>query len=154
MSLLGLLSGERSATVRTIEMCNVFPDRIRSRTVRTLTIAESRQTLRSGAQLRIHSKETFIGRLHPSFCSVSSSSSLSLPLLDRLTEILPPLIQELCLPIGLGCLFYGHPQKAWFEQMRLCKCLPHRDRIRTETQSSFRPDGAPLRSKAKNGWCG
>ena len=129
----------------------MFPGRILSGTVGALAILESRQTLRSGAQMGIAVKEQLISRLHPGRCRVSSSGSLSLPLLDRLTEILPPLIQELCLPIGLGCLFYGHPQKAWFEQMRLCKCLPHRDRIRTEMRQVFAQ--MELRSKAKKvGW--
>jgi hypothetical protein len=87
-------------------MGNVFPCGIRSGTVGTLTVLESSQTLRRRAQMGIAVKKPLIGRLHPGFGSVSSSGSLSLPLLDRLTDILTPLFQELCLPIG-------HPQKAW-----------------------------------------
>jgi hypothetical protein len=109
LNLLGRLSRQRSqsAAVGTIVMCDVFPDLIRSRTVRTSTIRQSIQSLRSGAQMGIAGEEQLIRRLHPGCGSVSSSSSLSLPLLDRLTDILPPLIQELCMPIGRGCLLFG-----------------------------------------------
>ena len=116
-------------------MCNVFPDRIRSRTVRTLTILESRQTLRSGTQMGIHSIESLISRLHPGFCSVSSSGRLSLPLLDRLTEILPPLIQELCLPIGRGCLFYG-THLSWFNKCVFASASPQ-IHLQNRNASSF-----------------
>jgi len=98
--------------------------------MRTSTIRQSIQSLRSGAQMGIAVKKPLIRRLHPGCSSVSSSSSLSLPLLDRLTDILLPLFQELCMPVGRGCLlflslgFRDSTHLSWFNKCVFASASP------------------------------
>ena len=119
-SYLLLLRLLLSTRVRTIVMCDVLPLRIADGAMCTLAVSKSSQPLFRRTQMGIAVKKPLIRRLHPGFCGGGGGGSLSLPLLDRLTKFLPPLIQELCLPIN------GHlrTQNSWLQQMRLCKCLP------------------------------
>jgi hypothetical protein len=90
--------------------------------------------------MRIRGKETFIRRLHPSFCS----GSLSLSLLDRLTAILTPFFQELCLPVTH--LSWLNVRRRWMLSLltRLNKCVfasaSPQSVIPSETLSTFLSD--------------